>query len=234
MMSSDNLSQTSDYSSSSDRSGLVDYIGHDRSGASNSQYRTQYKPFTNLDSINPNFSNYQSSSSSDQGMTEYMRLLVSENRALKEHTKKLQLKAKQIDEYETQLHQLQSEYENFAQSTAKREELEVMLRNRLDLELRKAKQNVSKATIGVQTDVISNSMDNPTVNQSDKLINEHETKNGKLIEAQKQITELKLQLQEKDELILTLVSTSNHVGDMEYMEDDLSDTEFAISNVTAI
>jgi len=232
-MSSDNLSQTSDYSSSSDRSGLVDYIGHDvRSGVNNLQYRSQYKPFTNLDSINPNF-NYQSSSS-DQGATDYMRLLVSENRALKEHNKKLQLKAKQIDEYETQLHQLQSEYENFAQSTAKREELEVLLRNRLELELRKAKQSVSKSNVGVQTEVISNNSVDNSVNHSDKVVNELEMKNSQLSEALKQVNEYKLRLQEKDELILTLVSTSNHAADMDYMEDDLSDNEFAVSNVTAI
>ena len=233
MMSSDNLSQTSDYSSSSDRSGLVDYIGHDvRNGANTSQFRSQYKPFSNSDSISSPNLNYQSSSSSsssDQGVTEYMRLLVSENRALMEHTRKLQLKAKQIDEYETQLNQLQSEYENFAQSTAKREELEVMLRNRLESELRKAKQTMSKSNVCVQTDLISS---NNAENQSDRLVNELEVKNSQLLEAQKQVAELKLRLQEKDELILTLVSTSNH--DMDYMDDDLSDNEFAVSNVTAI
>lgn len=232
-MSIDNVSQTSDYSSCSEKSArrpslsIPCNVGIQNYGSSTEDnhfiMEGYYSSITKSNGLNSPqscsavpekiscYDNTVNLSFADSLETR-MKDLIVENSKLKKEVTTMRARCSLVEDCEKQFSNLQTQYEGFVKSSTNRHALEQRLRRRLEAELLSSKDKQSKTVKSVHT-------------QTHRIV----SKDQDLL---KEISALRLMLREKEELILSLLDEREKPQELEFYADE--DDDYIASNIVSL
>lgn len=251
-MSFDSVSQTSDYSSSSEksasRSAMMSVHQVRTNSPSNCSQKIPSKayhmPLSERMILDPqpratrnhhhpiNGKRHEIHSKSSLNTTDrhshaiesQLKSLVCENAMLKKECKSLQEKCQKIDMCEKQFTGLQHQYEEFVKSSSTRQALERQLRIQLEDDLQEAQRLSAQFTL----EKPKVSVASQTVHSRSSLV-DGDSREQQLM---REVSALKLMLREKEELIMTLLEERNSKPAVFCTED--FDEDYIASNVVSL
>ena len=251
-MSFDNVSQTSDYSSCSEKSGsrstaIPLYRNHVINSFPSSEKSTNIRMghmsgATEMNSFSNHTMNhaynkleYQSKNCDlnrkpqingfdNQSiiMNSQMKAVVCENAMLKREVKVLQEKCQKIEMCERQFTNLHNQYEEFVKTSSNRQALERKLRLKLENDLKEAKNKSPKYLSPLKISASSQTGEFSSTTND----------NNREQQLLKEVSALRLMLREKEELILSLISERNSQSTTFCPED--YDEDYIASNVVSL
>ena len=205
-MSIDNISQTSDYSTSSEATNLCQYRCKSQQIIRLTRDEELRKHEEASIKINNKTIDYYCSNCCHpyrtDGISSQVKALAFENTSLKRDVQFLQTKCQKIEDFEKQFYNLQHRYEDYLKTSANRKAIEHTLNLKLEAKLRQVEMSKLKMS-NSQYKATSSSTQTPNYTSSlnkssdDRLLQENSA--------------LKLMLREKEELILSLLSERTYM-----------------------